>query len=134
MTSNDCCPVLKVLGLTQILIDFENLQIGVNGLPVQLVRAELGSREGGVLSFTEVFLNLLPQSCRLSTGPPSIRMGFSSAFVPRKVPWNLELSPVLLCFRLSATSNRSASSKNNGIREGHTRKKVFPASRFINAG
>ena len=103
------CPVLKVLVLTQMLRGLENLQIGVNGLPVQLVRAELGSREGGVLSSAEVFLNILPQSCRLSTGPPSIRMGFSSAFVPRTVPWNLELSPVLLCFRLSATSNRSAS-------------------------
>ena len=66
--------------------DQGRLHIGVNGLPVLLVGAKLGCREGGMFSFREVALRLAPQSCRLSTGPPSIRIGFSSAAVPMAVP------------------------------------------------
>lgn len=44
----------------------------------------------------------LIQSWMDSGGPPSIRMGLSSAGIPRTVPWYRDSSPVLLCFFFSA--------------------------------
>lgn len=60
--------------------------------------------------------NLAAQSCMLSTGPPSITSGFSSAGIPSTVPWYLDSSPVLLCFFFKAMSGDR---QNNINRRDH---------------
>lgn len=42
----------------------------------------------------------------IDSTPPSMVIGRSSASFPRTVPWNLDSSPVLLCFFFKAAENR----------------------------
>lgn len=76
-----------------------SISISVKGLLAALSIGELSTGGDSVDCRLLLFSRIIAsQACMLSKGPPSMITGLPSAGIPRTVPWNLDSSPVLLCF------------------------------------